>query len=924
MNNGPGPFAVLLQRYRLAAGLSQEELSKHAELSRRGISDLERGARRTPHPATVRRLAAALQLDATDRELLLASSRRPQTAHGPVGTPPRTSLPIPLTSFIGRGRELAEVRRLLGTARLLTLTGTGGVGKTRLALQVVVEQPGEDVERVWFIDLAPLADGLLVVPAIAAVLGVREESTRPLVETLADVLGLGPGLLVLDNCEHVVEACVMLADRLLRANLDLRILATSREPFRIAGETVWRVPSLAVPDQMPGRLDELGQIEAVRLFVERAMAARPSFRLTEQNAAAITELCGRLDGIPLALELAAARVPMLPVEQLVARLDNHLRLLSVGNRLMPSRQQTLRAAIQWSYNLLSEPERRLFARLSVFAGGWSLEAAEAVCGGEALAPGGVLDLLGRLVDKSLVQVEEDGGEARFRLLETLRYYARERLQDLGEVPSTCDRHADFFLQLAEAAEPHLWGPSLMNWLARGQREHDNLRAALAWCLEHDRAEQGLRLAGALARFWLSRGHLSEGREWLRRLLLLPEDGTHALARATAVSGAALLADYQGDGPATRALAVEAVTRARTLGDKRLLGMALAPMGSSLFAHGDFPAACAAYEEGIAVSRAACDPALEALNTLMLGRSLHAQGQVAAARECYEAALRLTREAGFARLHPRVLLYLGLLSHEQGELEAARGYLRESLARGRAVEDKVESARVLISLARLAVDDHDLASAWQHLTDAVALGRELGRRDFLARCASASARLLAAQGRPQEALQLVGAASQWYQARSLPIHPDIKLDLSWGLAVARELLDEPEIESALEVGRAVSLDQAIAAGLDQLRPGHAGISSSTATRRALATVKTPPPQASQPSGGSRQRDTTLSPRERQVALLLAEGLTNRQISEQLVVTQRTVASHIEHILEKLGFASRHQVGVWAAERGWQHEVRDSHR
>jgi predicted ATPase/transcriptional regulator with XRE-family HTH domain len=838
-SGGPSSFGVLLHGHRVAAGLSQAELAERAGLSARAISDLERGARRFPYPTTVRRLARALGLGRSERAALIAARAtagvsacaadklRPEVPTRPAadgrdrivdiaGRPARRSnnLPAQLSSFVGREREVADVRCLLQTTRLLTLTGTGGVGKTRLALQVASETLEEYPDGIWFIDLAPLGAGELVARAVSSVLGVREEPTRPLVETLTDVLGARRLLLLLDNCEHLVQACAALADCLLRACEGLSILATSRETLRIDGETAWRAPSMTVPDELLGSLEQVRQVEAVRLFLERAVAAQARFRLTAENAAAVIEICQRLDGIPLAIELAAARVSMLPVEQLVARLDDRLRLLTGGSRLAPSRQQTLRATVQWSYDLLSEPERRLFNRLSVFAGGFGLDAAEALRPEEPIGASPVLELLGRLVDKSLVQADEDSGHARFRLLETLRQYAREQLQAVGDEGPTHDRHADFFVRLAEEAEPELWGPRLTDWLARLEREHDNLRAALTWCLARGDAERGLRLGGALARFWLSRGHLTEGREWLDRLLMLPENVAHGFGRATAINGAALLADYQGDGVAALTFAEEAVARARALGAARPLAMALPPLASSLYRYGDFSRASIACEEGIAASRAAKDRALEALNMVLLGRTQHVQGRIAAARELYETALPVAQDTGYARMQIRAQFYLGLLNHEEGDFSAARIHLQESLARSRDVADKLEVVRVLVELARLEADERDAASARQHLADAVHLGRELGHREILAECVGALARLLTVQGQTQQALHLVGAAVGWYEAGPVPAPPDVKADLSSGLAAAQTTLGEAEVQAALSIGRTLTINQAIAIGLEQ--------------------------------------------------------------------------------------------------------------
>lgn len=445
-----GQFGALLRRFRLAAGLSQEQLAERAGLSRRGISDLERGARGRPYPNTVRRLAEALDLDGTARAQLQAV-RASKTGWLSSGRP----LPVPLSSFVGRQHELSDVRRLLETARLLTLTGAGGIGKTRLALEVAraLDQEASSLQ-VALVELAALNDPAMVPSNIARALGVLEQPARPLLDTLADAVGARRLLLVLDNCEHLVEACAKTAEMLVRGCAALRILATSRQPLGVLGEVVWRVPSLALP--WPSRattIAEVGRSEAARLFIERAQAALPGFTATVQNAPAIAQICHRLDGIPLAIELAAARIPALGVEQIAARLDDRLRLLAGRSRTGLPRQQTLRGTLDWSYHLLDESERILFRRLAVFSGGWTLEAAEAVCASEApdLQREDVPELLVELVDKSLVVAEDLGGEMRYRLLETTRQYALEKLGSAGEDARVRRRHLYWFRGLAERA-----------------------------------------------------------------------------------------------------------------------------------------------------------------------------------------------------------------------------------------------------------------------------------------------------------------------------------------------------------------------------------------------------------------------------------------------------------------------------------------
>ena len=476
-------------------------------------------------PQSLRRLRA---VESVEAEPALRTPERP--TH---------NLPLELSSFVGREKELAEVKRLLENNRLLTLTGSGGCGKTRLALAAAGELVEGFADGVWLVELASLADASLVPQAVASTLGVREQTGRSPTESLSDYLGSKRVLLVLDNCEHLVEACAELAEALLHSCPELRILATSREALGITGEVAWLVPSLSLPDlrRLPA-VESLYQYESARLFVERTTAVNPTFALTEQNASAVAQVCYRLDGIPLAIELAAARTKVLTVEQIAVRLDDSFGLLSAGSRTAMPRQRTLHATMDWSHELLPDEERALFRRLAVFAGGFTLEAAESVCSGEDLERDEVLDLLSHLVDKSLVVAWEVSGEARYRLLETVQQYAWEKLSEPGETERFRERHAGYYLALAEEAEPELKGAGQVAWLERLEWERDNLRAAMAWLLERGALEEAARLGWALWLFWGIRAHFAEGRRWMEQAL-------------SARSSASMSATAQGEGPVRR-------------------------------------------------------------------------------------------------------------------------------------------------------------------------------------------------------------------------------------------------------------------------------------------------------------------------------------------------------------------------------------
>ncbi|MBA2534363.1 MAG: hypothetical protein H0V21_05090 [Rubrobacter sp.] len=456
-------------------------------------------------------------------------------ARMPYGTP-KHNLPALRSSLVGRERDIVELERELAVTRLLTLTGAGGSGKTRLALEVARGLTAAYPDGVWLATLAPLSEGTLVPKAVAEALEVPERPGEPLAGTLANVLGNRELLLVLDNCEHLLQDAARLVDSLLDSCPRLRIMATSREALGVEGEIRWLIPTLSVPEQertsTPG---ELEGYESVRLFVERARGRVPSFSLDSRNALAVAEICGRLEGIPLAIELAAARVGTLSTEQISKRLDVSLELLTRGGRMAEPRHQTLKGTLDWSHDLLPEDEKKLFGRLSVFAGGWTLEAAEAVGTGEGVEEGEVLDLLSGLVDKSLVVAgRAERGRVRYRMLEPIRQYARERPEERGEGEELRRRHAGFFLALAEEAEPELFGPRDVEWFECLEVEHDNMRAALSWALERAEAELGLRLGGALWPFWEAHGHYREGRRWLEEALEKEGRSTSGMVRAKAL------------------------------------------------------------------------------------------------------------------------------------------------------------------------------------------------------------------------------------------------------------------------------------------------------------------------------------------------------------------------------------------------------
>ena len=532
------------------------------------------------------------------------------------------NLPQQATRFIGRERELAELNRLLARTRLLTLTGSGGCGKTRLSLHVAADSLERFPDGAWLLELALLADPGLVAQTMATVLGLKEEPGKPIVQTLTEHLKDKRLLLLLDNCEHLLDGCARLVDMLLRECPQVKILASSREALGMGGEQAYRVPSLSLPDPKQTHTPaSVAPFEAVQLFTDRALLVRPDFKVTNENASTLASICSRLDGIPLAIELAAARVRSLSVEEINSKLDERFRLLTGGSRTALPRQQTLRSLIDWSYDLLQEPEKRLLQRLSVFAGGWTLEAAEQVCAGDGVEDRDALDLLTSLADKSLVVVEQSDGHSRYRLLETVRQYARERLVESGGGEAVRVRHRDYFLTLAEQAEPKLVGAQQAEWLRRLDEEHENLRAALEWSLAEVQSGAGLRLCGALYRFWWARGYLSEGRKWCARVLAMEGAAGRTLERPKALHGAGALAYHQGDYLAARALGEESLAIRRQLGDWKGIAASLNNLGMVACDQADYPAARALAQESLAISR-------ELGNRVGIANSLNNLGNVA--------------------------------------------------------------------------------------------------------------------------------------------------------------------------------------------------------------------------------------------------------------------------------------------------------
>ncbi|MBV9602192.1 MAG: tetratricopeptide repeat protein [Chloroflexi bacterium] len=781
-------FGALLRQHRIAAGLTQESLAERAGLSVYGIQKLERG---TTHPYrdTAERLLTALQLGPIDAERL-RTTVEPVRRHG---SPPldgavrkvRHNLPVAMTSFVGRERELVEIPDRLRRARLMTLTGVGGSGKTRLAIEVakrVVDRYGDGV---WLVELAQVADPGLVPHRLANVVGVRASPDRAIEGVLCDALRDASVLLVLDNCEHLLDASAVLIDLVLRDCPELQILATSREPIGIPGEISWPVLPLTSPEASPRiSFDDVQRSPAVCLFADRASAAVDRFTLDEETAPTIAHICRRLDGIPLALELAAACLDALTPRQLAARLDRPFRLLTAGNRAAPPRQQTLTATIDWSYQLLSDTQRRVFERLSVFASGWTLDAAEAVCADENVPPEHVLEAVVQLVRKSLVV---NIGDERYHLLETLREYALDRLRARGELEAIRERHATYYSRLVERLDPagstRLLAPSHEGGVPRAMETldeaQDNVRAALRWWLEAQRANEGLGLVRALGPLWAIQGVPADGRRWVEAIFDLadrkPEEVSAAL-HAQALMFGAIFARIQRDFTTGRVLLERCVAIWRTLEDDLGLSQGLSNLGANQLFMGDFDQAEASLSESLALARAAGEPFTTCLTLNQLGTLAQLRNQYDRAQDYLRESLRvgrtLERPGDRSHIVGRALVLLGRALSEQGDFTGAMACFRVALSGG-------EADLVGPTLGQLL--------AW-------------------------TAAVLGATGEPLRATRLFGAADSVWLASGTLRYPFDDAAFERDLRRVQAQLDDAAFASALAEGRAMSAVEAIAYAL----------------------------------------------------------------------------------------------------------------
>lgn len=725
------------------------------------------------------------------------------------------NLPLQLTSFVGREKEIAELKARLEHVRLLTLTGPGGAGKTRLSLQVAAESVDQFAHGVWFVDLAALAEPHLVPQIVAITLGLQEPPGRSLLDLLKDYLRDKRLLIVLDNCEHLIEACAQLTDTLLRAAPHLKIVATSREALGIAGETMYPVPPLSMPTSAElaaaseNGVDALLQCEAVRLFVDRARLAQPSFALSNANARAVVEICERLDGIPLALELAAARVKGLTVEQIARRLDDRFRLLTGGSRTAMARQQTLLAAIDWSYALLSEPERDLLRRLAVFAGGWTLEAAEQICAGDAIEQSQVLDLMLRLVDKSLVVVEQHAASARYRLLDTIRQFARDKLVESGaeHIRRFRDCHLDHFVRFVEEQDKRLRGAEQASALPLLDRELDNLRAALAWASQSNNIQAELRLASHLWRYWRVRSYFSEGRRWLENALNRGQDAPANLC-ARALLGAGSLASYQADYVRAGALLEKSLALHRELYDRRGVAYSLNLLSNGNMMLGDFARARAELDESLQIFRELGDTRGMGYALYFMGSLHEACGDIPAALTVLEESLSHLKAAGDLWWVGNALIQLGWGVNRQGDSARAIEMFQEALQISAQFGDVRGKARALQCLAEAKSGQGDYDAARQEYRKALALLREIGDKWWGTIALEGLAFVAAQQNKGRCAAQLLGAAEHMHELLGAPILTSYRASYDWSMNHVRAGLSADDFSEAWNAGHRLHFDEAI--------------------------------------------------------------------------------------------------------------------
>ncbi len=804
-------FARTLRRYRETAGLSQEALAEKAGLSARGVSDLERGLSRVPRLDTVSRLADALQLTQPEREALLRASGRLVGEHESAPTrevdPSPDGLPAFLTRLLGREQEQAALHRLLGRSdiRLVTLVGPGGVGKTRLAVRVAAGCADLFPDGVAFAALASLRDPALVLATIAQAVGVGETGDAPLADSLVLALHDRRFLLVLDNCEHLLEAAPSVA-RVLGRCPELRVLATSRTRLHLQGEYVFPVQPLAMPDAALDAADAL-RWPAIALFTERAQAVRPAFELMAENLSSVIGICRRLDGLPLALELAAARIAIFPPAALLERLEQRLPALGTATRDAPARQRTLQTTIAWSYDLLHENHRRLLRCLSIFRGGWSLDMAGSVSGDD---PESLLDGLAALAEHSLIQPHDDAsGEPRFIMLVTIGQFALEQLEATKEAATIRERHAQTCLVLAEEADPYLVSAQRQPWLRRLDLELENVRAALSWSLSPaGDVELGQRLGGSLAWFWYLRGHLQEGRDWQERLLAADPRTSASPGRARAHFVVGGISTMQGDFATAQRYFDEAANLYEQQGDALRRAQTLTLLGIAVAGLGDARTALALYEQSVDIAKSLGDQWLEAYALTNAGAARVLVKELIEAYQLYRSSLALFETLGDDWGRAIALRALGGLAVANNDAPGARRFYEESIPLFRHTGDTRGLAQALLALGKVELRQGEISRARVALAESIARWREVGISAGIVRCLPGLAAIEAIQGDAQRAARLFAAAKRHAHTLGVAFAEADRLEHDRVIAELSGQLDDERFAAAWGAGQSKTLDQAI--------------------------------------------------------------------------------------------------------------------
>ena len=723
---------------------------------------------------------------------------------------PRNNLRLEVTSFIGREREIEQAAGMLESSALLTLTGPGGVGKTRLGLRLARTLLEQFEDGAWIVDCGTLSDPAFVLPSVASTIGLTEPAGRSLLASIVDYLKGKRMLLVLDDCDPVLAASAELAGALVRSCSDIRIVVTSREALGVPGEAILPISSLTTPDgAAPTSAAALAEVDACRLFVERARAVQPAFELTDKNAQAVAQLCRRLDGVPLAIELAAARVRTLPVEQIAARLDDRFRLLTGGSRAVVARHQTLRATIDWSFDLLTEPEKAILRRLSVFAGGASLEAVEAICSGDPVESFEVLDILGRLVEKSLVFTDPTTAEARFRLLETVREYARGRLVEAGEADQTLRRHRDWYLSLVDRAAPSFFqGPEPVEQLRRLDLEHEDIRAALGWCLDQPgEGRAGLRMAAGLWRYWEIRGYLSEGRRWLERMMDAVGNESSSL-RANALTGAGNLAFMQGDFRAASSFHEGSLALHRQLGDRQSVAYAANNLANTALQLGEHDRARALYEETLELTRELGDRRGVIFGSINLAAVATSEGDFETARQLQDQILTTIRGLGDPWIEAFALDAFGTSASRAGDRAGAAKLHADALPILEQMGDRRGVARVLTHLGDIALADGDADRSRELLSRALEIRQEMGDMPGLASAMEHLANAVSPVD-PEAAARVHGSAEALRESIRAKVPPQAAASHDQVLADLDMRLGSERFEAARRMGRQMTPNEALA-------------------------------------------------------------------------------------------------------------------